>query len=140
MQPEQQQALPRLQSGTTVALRVEPNAMVGELYRGAAWYLSPSQDPTLAELEAAVGQLRLVQGNTQFTAMGSSLTEAGLDKFRVVQVLQPGQAPLPGFSIGVKTLTGKHTVLLVHSQMLVKEMKQLVSDRDGVPPCMQKLI
>jgi hypothetical protein len=138
--PEQREALPHLQHCTTPTVPWGPHHTVGDLYMGAAWYLSPSQDPTAQELEAAAWQLRLVQGSCDLTNMGSSLRKVGLDERRLVQVLQPGQEPLPGFSISVKTLTGKTIVLLVHSHMLVKEVKQLIADREGIPVREQRFI
>lgn len=53
----------------------------------------------------------------------------------MVHVLQRGQELPPGFSI---TMTGKMLSLLVHSDMLVLECKQLVTAREHVPPCGQR--
>jgi hypothetical protein len=141
LRPQQQQALPRLQGKTcNVAVPCEAHATVGDLYMGAAWYLSLSQDPTQPQLEAAVGQLRLVRGTITHGDLGSSLLEAGLHKGDVVHVLQQGQELPPGFAITIKTLTGKEVPMLVNSDMLVLELKQLVHDTQGIPPCQQRLI
>jgi hypothetical protein len=140
LQPEQQAALPRLQDSTTVTMPWGRHYRVGDLYLGAAWYLSASEAPTQAELEAVAGQLRLVQGSC-FADMSTRLLHVGLQEGRVVHVLQPGQEPLPGLNIGIKTLTGKVSALLVpHTQLLVKELKQLVTDREGIPTCQQRLV
>jgi hypothetical protein len=73
--------------------------------------------------------------------MGNSLEEAGLDKDRVVQVLQPGQELLPdSFSFTIKTGTGKVLLRLVHKQMNVLDVKQLVTDSEGIPPSWQHLV
>jgi hypothetical protein len=142
LRAEQQQGLPRLQGLLlpTVTVYPRPESTVGDLYRRAAKYLSLSQDPTQAQLEAAVGQLRLVHGHTHYGDPGSSLLEAGLLKGHVVHVLQPGQGLPRGFNITVKLLTGKAPVLLVHSQMRVLELKQLLAASEGKPPCEQQLL
>jgi hypothetical protein len=150
MRPTLQYTPPRLQASTIVTVSCKPDATVSDLYLGAARYLSPSQDPTQAQLKAAAG-LWLLHGDTHYVDMGSSLKEAGLQQGHVVHVWDQGQYHLapgvvsrqelpPGFHITVKTLTGNNHVLLVHREMLVLELKQLVGDCAGVPPCQQRLI
>jgi hypothetical protein len=140
LRPGQQQGLPRLQGSSMVTVPCEPHTSVGDLYRGAAWYLSPSQDPTPEELEAAAWQLRLVRGITRYANLSSSLLEAGMQQGHVVHVLQQQQELPPGFGITIQTLTGKEVPMLVHSDMLVLEVKQLFQDREGIPPCQQRYV
>jgi hypothetical protein len=141
LRPEQHQALPHLQDGTSmVAVPCEPHATVGDLYLGAAWYLSPTQEPTQAQLEAAAGQLRLVRGSTSFVDLGSSLLQAGLRQHHVLHVLQQGQELPPGFGVAVRTIAGTVLPLMVHQDMMVLECKQMLEDMEGIPPCQQRLI
>jgi hypothetical protein len=140
LRPEQQQALQHLQGGTSrVTVTCEPHATIGDLYMGAAWYLSPTQEPTQAELEAAAGQLRLVRGTNSFVDLGSSLLQAGLRQHHVLHVLQQGQELPPGFGVTVVAFTGKTWSIMVHLDMMVLEVKQMLEDIEGIPPCQQTL-
>ena len=53
----------------------------------------------------------------------------------------PTSSPVTGtFQIHVKTLTGKTIPLQVTSWSMVLDVKRLIQDKEGIPPCQQRLI
>jgi hypothetical protein len=137
--PEQLQTLPRLEA-TVVPITCDHRCTVGDLHSVAAWYLSYSSNPSHQELEGLAGKLRLVHGNNILTDAASSLLAAGLRQGYVVHVRQAGEPRPACFTITICSLAGRTDALLVHSQMLVVELKQLYGVVWEIPVDQQRLI
>jgi len=70
----------------------------------------------------------------------SSFIPAFHNKTFTVDETPYGTRPSGSMEIYVKTLTGKTFALFVEPFLTVKELKEMIVDKEGVPPCHQRIV